>query len=428
MRMRFLRAPRRSAAPRSFASPQRVYCFYAFSFSLLFQLTSVLNLVYMATVVGLNPFQMVVVGTVLEASVFLFEIPTGVVADLYSRRLSVLIGLVLVGAGFVVQGIGTTFLAMLIAQVIWGIGYTFTSGADRAWLADEIGAQNVAPVFTRAQQLRLGATIVGTLLAGGLGLIDIRLPLIVSGAGFVVLAGALAVTMSERAFAPIPAAERETFAHMGRSLREGLAVARNRPVVRAMLIISLLSGLSSEAVDRLWTVRVLDDFDIPGLPGSDNPAVLFAAISLIGTAIALVVSLVVNALALERVNDLHPHRLLAGLIGVEVAGIAGLALLGTLWAALGGLWARNAAAALAEPIQSAWLNRNLDSRTRATSLSLNGQADAIGQVIGGPPLGVLANRVSVPAALLTSAAILAPSAAVYARLRPPNDAPAPTAG
>lgn len=411
-----------SRAPRDAFAPQRVYCFYAFSFSLLFQLTSVLNLVYMATEVGLSPFQMVVVGAVLEASVFVFEIPTGVVADLYSRRLSVLIGLVLIGAGFVLQGVGATFAAMLIAQVIWGVGYTFTSGADRAWLADEIGAQNVAPVFARAQQLRLGGTIVGTLSAGSLGLIDIQLPLIASGAGYVVLAAALAVTMSERGFAPTRAQERETFAHMGQSLREGIAVARTRPVARAMLIIALLSGLASEAVDRLWTVRVLQDFDLPGLSGSDNPAVLFAAISLIGAAIALGVSLVVNALALERVNDLHPNRLLALLVGVEVAGVAGLALSGALWVALAGLWARNAAVALAEPIQSAWLNRTLDSRTRATSLSLNGQADAIGQVIGGPPLGALGDRAGVPAALLASAAILAPSAAIYGRLRPPEQA------
>ena len=57
-----------------------------------FTLTFTVNLIYMATVVGLSPLQMVLVGTVLEISAFVFEIPTGIVADLYSRRVSVIIG------------------------------------------------------------------------------------------------------------------------------------------------------------------------------------------------------------------------------------------------------------------------------------------------------------------------------------------------
>ena len=50
----------------------------AFAFALCFTL----NLVFQYRVVGLDPFQMVLVGTVLEATCFLFEVPTGLVADL----------------------------------------------------------------------------------------------------------------------------------------------------------------------------------------------------------------------------------------------------------------------------------------------------------------------------------------------------------
>ena len=35
----------------------------------------------------------------MEAAVFLFEVPTGVVADTYSRRLSLVIGYLGMGAG-----------------------------------------------------------------------------------------------------------------------------------------------------------------------------------------------------------------------------------------------------------------------------------------------------------------------------------------
>ena len=403
-----------------------VYYLYAAGFSLCFWLTATLNVLYMATEVGLSPFQMVVVGTVLEATVFLAEVPTGLVADLVSRRLSVLIGLALIGAGFLVQGIGSSFAAMLLAQLIWGIGYTFTSGADTAWLADEIGSDRLGPVLTAAQQLKLGATVVGIAGAGALGLIDIQLPLIASGAGFLLLAAVLAPLMRETGFVAVRSGGlRGDLAGMGRSLRAGLALARSRPVVRGLLIAGFLVGLASEAVDRLWTVRVVRDLDPPAL-GGQGPVALFTAISLVGTLIALAASLLVNRLARARMADEHPQRLVAGLLLVQAVAVAGIALLPSLGLVLGALWLRTAAAAVAAPVQSAWLNRSLDPATRATSLSINGQADAIGQVLGGPPLGAIGSRVGVPAALLGSALIMVPAAVVLARIPPPaRSQPAP---
>jgi hypothetical protein len=49
-------------------------------------------------------------------------------------------------------------------------------------------------------------------------------------------------------------------------------------------------------------------------------------------------------------------------------------------------------------------------------LSMNGQADAIGQVVGGPPLGGLATLTSIPVALIGSAVLMAPAAGIYLRL------------
>jgi DHA3 family tetracycline resistance protein-like MFS transporter len=98
-------------------------------------------MVYHITVVRLNPLQLVLVGTILEGTVFLCEIPTGALADVKSRRLSIIIGYFLIGLGFVVEGSLPYFAAVAFAQVLWGLGYTFTSGATQAWIADEIGSE-----------------------------------------------------------------------------------------------------------------------------------------------------------------------------------------------------------------------------------------------------------------------------------------------
>lgn len=65
---------------------------------------------------------------------FLAELPTGVVADLVSRRLSIIIGLLLIGPACLLQAAVPTFAAVLATQVLWGIGYPFISGALQAWI------------------------------------------------------------------------------------------------------------------------------------------------------------------------------------------------------------------------------------------------------------------------------------------------------
>ncbi len=404
--------------PRWPADPTRTYYAVTGFSALFYALTFTLNLVYYATDVSLNPLQMVLVGTVLEGVCFLFETPTGIVADLYSRRLSIIIGLALIGAGFVLQGAVPTFAAVIGAQVLWGVGVTFTSGATQAWITDEIGAERIGHVFTREQQLGLAGSIVGTVAAGALGLISLRVPMLVSGAGFLALTVAILARMPEEHFTPAPRTGRATLPHMRSSFTHGVQIARRRPLVRWFFVISLMTGLSSEAFDRLWTVRILDDFRLPDVFGTTNPAVWFTVFALIGLALSLVTSLLINHVSADRANSLHPNGLLALLGAVQVLGILGLALLGNLWLALAAMWLRTAAMALAGPIQAAWLNRNVASQARATVLSMNSQADAVGQIAGGPPLGVLANRTSVSTALVASAAILSPVVLIYVRLRP----------
>ena len=400
------------------ARPHAVYYLLGGGTSFSLVLAFTLNQVYYVTVVGLSPLQLVLVGTLLEATCFLFEIPTGVVADLYSRRLSVVIGVALLGAGMLLQGLVPTFAAVLVAQVVWGTGSTFLSGADQAWLADEIGEDAVGPVFTRETQIALALTVAATLAAGGLGLLGLGVPVAASGAGLLVLAGVLLLVMPEEHFHRTPAAERDTFRHVVGTAREGLRVARRRPVVRTIALVSLVVGLASEAFDRLWTVRVLESFTLPDVAGFDGPVVWFTAIALAGTLVSLVVSLVVNRAASRLVRAEHPTWLLATLVGLQVVFVLAVAVGGSIWLVLAALWGRGAAGALAAPIRSAWLNRNLDSGTRATVISMTSQLDAVGQVVGGPPLGALANPTSTSTALVASAVVLTPAALLYARLRP----------
>jgi DHA3 family tetracycline resistance protein-like MFS transporter len=385
--------------------------------AVFFALVFTVNMVYQVEVIGLSPLQLVLVGTTLEATVFLFEIPTGIVADLYSRRLSIIIGMILIGAGFAVEGLIPRFAAVLLGQVLWGLGYTFTSGATEAWIADEIGEERAGGAYLRAAQVGQVGALVGTAASAALGSLRINLPIALAGGLFAGLGLTLALVMPERGFAPAPLEERSTWKGMARTLRDGVAMIRLRPTLLTILAIGAIFGMSSEGFDRLWTPHLLHDITLPRYGGL-SPAIWFGIILAVGR----ILSLGAAEIARRRVVTTS-HRSVAGtLLGVH----AGLALSVGVFAltrsfplALAMLWLIDPLRDVKGPLYTAWVNQRLEPRVRATVNSMAGQADALGQILGGPVLGLIAQGASVGTAILIAALLLAPGLALFARtLRP----------
>jgi DHA3 family tetracycline resistance protein-like MFS transporter len=392
-------------------APLTVYLILQAGSSLFFSLIFTVNMIYQVTVVGLSPLQLVLVGTTLEATAFLFEIPTGVVADVKSRRLSVIVGYVLMGLAFVVEGSLPYFGTVLLSQVVWGLGYTFTSGATQAWMADEVGAAHASEAFLRGAQASWIGALVAIPLSVALGSLNVQLPIVAGGGLMILLAGFLAVAMSEEGFQPTPPGERTTWGMMAQTVRDARGLVGRQPVLLALLAIGLFYGLYSEGVDRLWTPHLLDSF-APPFGGQVDPVVwlggLRAALLLGGLAASEVV---------RRRVDTGQGRSLARLLAANAALIvAGLVLFGlvrSLWLAMAAFWLVGTLRRVAAPLHEAWYNRRIDDpQVRATLFSMTSQVDALGQIAGGPGVGLVGN-VSIRAALVVSALLLAPVVPLY---------------
>ena len=52
--------------------------------------------------------------------------------------------------------------------------------------------------------------------------------------------------------------------------------------------------------------------------------------------------------------------------------------------------------------------QNTDASARATVISMGGQVDALGQIVGGPPVGYIGSVFSLRAAMVAVSAILSP--------------------
>ena len=66
------------------------------------------------------------------------ELPTGVFADMYGRKKSIMTGSVLLSLGFFVYFLGESAIHFAIAELIIGLGVSFRSGADRALIYDSM--------------------------------------------------------------------------------------------------------------------------------------------------------------------------------------------------------------------------------------------------------------------------------------------------
>jgi DHA3 family tetracycline resistance protein-like MFS transporter len=388
-----------------------VYITISGSFAIFFTMMSMISAIYRVQSAGLNPLQLVLVGTVLESAVFVFEIPTGIVADLYSRKTSVIIGYLLIGLGFMLEGFFPLFGTILLAQLIWGIGYTFTSGAEEAWLADELGEEGLTRVMLRGAQFSQFGSMIGIGLSVGLGSIALNLPIVAGGALILGMALFLLLFMDETGFTPAPEEERNTWQQMGQTFSEGVQLIRGRPVLTLMMAIAVIYGLYSEGLDRLWEAHFLANFTFPAV-GSLEPVVWFGIINIVSMILVIGATEVLN----RRLRDDDPRTAVRVLIVVSLVLVLSLIAFGlsvSFPMAVAAIWAVSITRRTSRPLYAAWLNKGLKSEVRATVLSMSGQLDAVGQLVGGPFIGAIATRITLRAALVIVGLLLSPVIWLY---------------
>ncbi|MFI5284165.1 MAG: MFS transporter [Candidatus Dormibacterales bacterium] len=393
--------------------PTFVYLVMCAAGSLFFAVLATTNLVYQVEVAHFDPLQLLLVGTVLELTCFMFQVPTGLLADSVSRRWAVAVGYGLVGAGFVLEGLVPTFTAIALAQVIWGAGATLSDGADDAWITDEVGEALAGRLFLRGSQLGQAGSLVGIVIGVSLATIRLNLPIVIGGALYVLLGVYLLVAMSEDGFRASRRRDRGNVARLVGVARSSLAAVRDRPLIVTILAITMVWGLSGEGVDRLNQIHFIKDVGLPTFAGL-SPVLWFGLISCGSTLAGIGVTQV-----LRRRLDLSDHalvtRALFGFTAARAVALAGFALASSLAAAIGFLWLASVMRQAFGPVKRAWLNQSLDSSNRATLFSVDGQADALGQIAGGPAIGLIGSGVSIRAALLASAALLAVALPLVAR-------------
>ncbi|MDY5647128.1 MAG: tetracycline efflux MFS transporter TetA(P) [Candidatus Onthovivens sp.] len=392
-------------------SAYKTYLLFSAITAMCFSLVTTVMIVYHIEIVHLNPLQLILVGTTLELACFIFEIPTGIVADVYSRKLSIVIGGVLTGVGFILEGSISSFIFVLVAQIVWGLGSTFISGSLEAWIAEEEKNKDLDEIYIKGAQAGQIGAFIGIVLSTVIANFSVRLPIIVSGVLFIILALFLWLYMPENNFKPSVPGDLNTFKKMVYTFKSGLKFVKSKSIIMILLAVTLFYGLSSEGYDRLSNAHFLQDTTLPKL-GNLSSVTWFGIFGILGMILSFIV-MHFMAKNLKNEDNRKNGKLLLCINILYISSMLIFALTRNFSLMLIAYLATNTFRIINKPIFSAWLNGHIDDNSRATVLSINGQMNSLGQILGGPIIGIIATNISVSIGIVCNSLLVAPVLVLY---------------
>ena len=340
--------------------------------------------VYLIADAHLSAAQLVLIGVGQAAVALLFEVPAGVVADAVSRKWSLVISHVLMGSAMIATGLVTGFGALLATQMVWGLAWTFASGADVAWITDELDdpAQTTL-VLMRYGRAQLTGAVAGMLGVGALALVTRRgAAMVLAGAAMLLLGVFVVARFRERRLAPVARSS---------ILVQGIALVRGSRVLLVLFAATFVVNGVAGAFGRLYPLRLVEI----GLPG--DPVAWLAVLG--------VLTYLAGAAALRFwAPQVRAGYLIACAVGALGAGA--LAVAPDPMSASVAVVLAAGALPLARTFGTIWVNRQAHSEVRATVHSLLAQAEYLGGIVCGLAVAAVAEAAGLPVALAACGALL----------------------
>lgn len=307
---------------------------------------------------GLNFFQILALESVLVLFIFFFEVPTGLFADKFGRKKSVIFGSLLLTLEPIIFIFAKDFFWFAIAFALAGIGITFHSGAIEALIYDNLKKQNKEKQMKKAMGTFRSASLLAMVVAPVIGSYvakDLFLPqfifLLMLTIGFITIGFILSLFIKDTREKDIKKENPVTL------LKEGIQLIKSN---KSLLHIILLSMFSSPFI------FVLNYLYQPYFKESGVNVALFGVIF----ALALLAAALLQKYAYKFEEKLGMKK--AVLLTTIIPGILYVIMafvFHPIWALLLFIMIRGTMG-LSEPLFSHYKNIHISSRNRATILSL----------------------------------------------------------
>ncbi len=351
---------------------------------------------------AMNLWQINVINAFFMATIILMELPTGSFADKFGRHRSITLSCFLMALGLMVYFVSDNFWLFIAAEVIIGLGKTFSSGALEAWVVDSLQAQGLISLkeklFRRETYWSSTGAIIGSLTGSYVGNSNLAWPWLM-GAILSLLVGLYSLSLKE----PYQAGRT---AKTKVSLREQIKIAwrhefGNRNLISFMVLGAVLA-LSVQALNMQWTIVFQKQY---------NLETKYLGWVFIGIAITQAwgghLSKYSRRLVKDEKKSLAFTHIITALVIIVLTQISGLI------TTMGFFLLHELGRGAFKPLKQSFFNDHLLAETRATVLSIDSMITKIGSLIGLLISGFVADTYSIKIAWLVSGLFLLASALCF---------------
>ncbi len=332
----------------------------------------------------INLFQIALLAAVFEASILLFEMPTGMVADIYGRRISVILST----AFSLTSGIIFIFFPFLagfiVAEIIGGLGETLRSGALEAWLVDSLKhegkEEKQKSAFAQGTKFKIAGNLLGLILGGYLAWFNMKLVWIPFTVVFLILCLFLILKMKEEYTIEKKVSDK-IISKFSETIKQSLNVLRSQKLILALIVLALFSEFSFETISQFWQVHFDENLSIP--------AQYFGWILAIASILTILFIDKVTSFSEKFKGEISSLIILEFLFLVSLLLIAmiGSPLLTVIFFIL-----LQSFVSFKEPLFLDLYNKHIPSSQRATLLSFQSLVGSGGEVLAGLCIGVVAQK------------------------------------
>lgn len=346
---------------------------------------------------GFDLLEMNLINLSFMVFVFLFEVPTGLIADFFGRKVSVIVGLCLYSLSFFWYFLAGSFWQCLGAEIVGALAATCISGALDALVVDSLKSVNytgsINRVFSRGEISQL-SVVVGAFLGGLVAEKNLAWPWFLSGVSFAVLAVVSIFLFKEVNFSASEETKKniKSFKNIFNSSMKDCF--KNKQLMLIALF-SALMAFSLQAINMYWPLVLKESFNF-------SPKVTGLFFSLI--CVTLYLGAQFSKLWTRKI--ICQKRAIFFSQIITLVGILACALIPNFYFFAFFLLFHEFGRGLFKPMYKTYVNSLINSENRATVLSFESMISKIGAGAGLLFSGLIAKSFGITSSWVVSAIIL----------------------
>ena len=346
---------------------------------------------------GLDLFEVNLINAIFMITNFLMEVPTGIVADVYGRKRSLVLSCFVTSLALFVYFISDSFWFFALAEVVAAIGHSLCSGAFKAWMVDEVNATSEGFDIRRAYRAGkfsdCSGILIGGVVGGYIGQTNIALPWLASSVLLFVTGIVAILIMKELAWQKKEENER-SYKLMFKTLKFGISLCKTSPALVFVMSLGFVWGFALMPFNMYWQPR----FKVFGLEVYQLGWMYFGIVLMVMLG-AVLSAYVFQVFKSNKRSIFFTFCLLA--FGMLMSAWANTLSFGLIM-----FYIHEIARGMYEPLLDDYLNKRIESGVRATILSFYSMLTTFGAFWGLLVSGQIAKHYSIESAWTFSGIIV----------------------